>query len=207
MKTLLFASVLGFSSLLCPLRAQDFSATLNISALNTNKFSADRQAVKVSYDGGFAAALNLRLYSKHRWALRIGGGVENVNYSVTNSTNSTITYEGSRQNICGSIGLEKHLFAFNKKFNAYAGGFVPVVFVGDDKISATYNNIANSASGAGLGIVLGGNMRIEHVRFGLEYNWSYTQFKTSVWDNASTLSSASLRNTNKQLAVTIGILL
>lgn len=203
--SLLLCAALGLSAAF----AQKIGLSLHVGALNTDNIQPNRDALNLNYTSSSSMGLVLRKFTDKKFAIRVGGAYNDVVYSLTNTTGAdTVSYNASRRDVKLVIGLEKHFFVLDKHLDLYGGAQIPFVWVGKDEIvQSTYQSITNGTTGAGLGVMAGANYRLLKIRFGLEYGWSYSAFKTNVWDNASSMSLTTLRRSAQEVAFTVGIYL
>ncbi len=181
---------------------QRLSATLNVGQLNLDK--VDSEVADIDYQGSSAVSLNLRLFTKNKWAFRFGAGVDRLNYTVTGGRIAT-DYEAKRKDAKGILGVEKH-FQLGRAIDIYPGVFVPITITGTDLIDANLDNIRNGDLRAGLGVVLGGNISLLKIlRLGVEFDATYDNFKNQVWESAETLSFAPIKGIQVNTSFTVGV--
>ncbi len=204
MKQIIFLVLISFLGTQI-LQAQSVSLTANIHAFSIDNVSSEDTGTNVDYTGKFSSSgsLNLRLFS-NKWAFRLGGGVDNLQYQVTGDGIES-AYEVERKDIKGIIGIERH-FSF-PLFTIYPGIIVPITIVGDDNIlNSNFDNIENGNARAELGLVLGATTKFLRIfRIGLEANYKYGKFKSEVWENYSNKEAIQLKSLNFDTALTIGI--
>ncbi len=202
MKKLLFASiVLGMIASISPAFGQRISLTANISDFRID--NANSGNTNINYQGSSSMSANLRLYSKKHWALRLGAGLDNVNYTVANGIQTD--YTARRQDIQGIIGFEKH-FIIGNFLDIYPGTYVPVVVVGNDIINDNYAQITNGNLRAGLGMLVGANVKLLKIlRVGVEFNASYDNFKNAIYDGVENQSFVPIKGLNYNTALTLGV--
>ncbi|WNJ16215.1 hypothetical protein [Pontibacter sp. G13] len=182
-------------------QAQRVSFLANVSSFNIDKVDAPN--ADINYQGSTTLTGNLRIYSKKKWAIRLGAGIDNLKYQVDNGL--TTDYEARRTDIKGLIGLEKH-FVIKNSLTLYPGVYVPIVVTGDDIIQSNYENIENGNMRAGFGVVLGTNIKIFKIlRVGLEFDASYDDFKTSVWESVDNVSLVPIKGINHRTSFTLGV--
>lgn len=181
--------------------AQRISATANISSFNINK--SDSDVADINYSGSTSASVNLRYYTKNKWAFRVGAGIDDLKYDVGGGISTD--YQGRRQDIKAVIGLEKHFKV--AMLDVYPGVYVPITKVGDDDIAtANLPTIRNNNYHAGLGVLLGANIKmLKIMRVGVEVDATYNNFKTAVWESAESLSFAPMKGINLNTALTVGV--
>ncbi len=109
-------------------QAQRVSLTANIGSFNIDDVSSGNTTV--NYAGSSSVSLNARYYTKRKWAIRAGAGLDNLEYTVGNGIQTD--YSAKRQDLKGVLGLEKHFML--GPLDIYPGMFVPMVIVGDDNI-------------------------------------------------------------------------
>jgi len=183
--------------------AQKFSAMVNINALTINNVQPNVDSLSVSAEGTTDLSLNLRLFLKEKWAIRVGAGLERLRYTVNNGDVST-NYEAIRSDLKGILGFERH-FKFSR-FDFYPGVFVPIIVVGDDKIQDNFENIKNGGVRAGFGVLAGLNVKIiGPLRAGVEFDTSFDSFKGTVWEAAQSQSTVPFRGLTYNLAITLGV--
>lgn len=184
------------------LHAQRVALTFNVSGFEIDQVSAG--GTTINYQGSTTLTGNLRIFSKKKWALRLGAGVDNLKYTVNDGISTN--YSAVRQDITGILGVEKH-FMLGKVLDIYPGAYLPITVVGDDIIQENYNNIAGGSVRPGLGVLLGANARFLKIfRFGVEFNASYDSFKEAVWESAQTRSFIPVRGLNHSTAFTVGVM-
>ena len=115
----------------------------------------------------------------------MGAAWENIEYTVSNGTVET-DYNAKRSNYTAILGLEKHFnFAI---FDIYPGVYVPITYVGKDRLIDTpstyvFDAISNGDFHAGLAVMTGVNVKVlRFLRVGAEFNLGYEQFKQEVID-------------------------
>ncbi len=196
---LLFAAIFSSQAVM----AQRISATANLSSFNIKKTQSD--VADINYAGSTSTSLNLRYYTKSKWAFRVGAGIDNLKYEVGGENALNTDYQARRQDIKGIIGLEKHFKI--AMLDIYPGVYVPITRVGDDEIeNANLPTIRNNHYHAGLGVLLGANIKLLKVmRVGVEVDAAYNNFKTAVWESAETLSFAPMKGINFNTALTVGV--
>lgn len=205
MKTILhsLSTVILFAALFAThsVMGQKISATANLSSFRINQAQSD--VADINYAGSTSASVNLRYYTKNKWAFRVGAGIDNLNYEVNNGL--TTDYQARRQDIKGILGLEKHFKV--AMLDIYPGVYVPITKVGDDDIdSANLPSISNNNYHAGLGVLLGANIKfLKIMRVGVEVDATYDNFKTAVWESAESLSFAPIKGINFNTALTVGV--
>lgn len=181
--------------------AQRVSITANISKFNIDKI--EDEVADIDYAGSTSLTANLRLYTRNKWAFRVGAGLDNLNYSVNG--NLTTDYKAKRDDLKGIFGIEKH-FVIGKWLDIYPGAFVPVVITGDDIIENNLDNIENGDLRAGLGVLLGGNVSVlKFLRLGVEFDATYDNFKNQVRQSAEELSFVPLKGIKPNATFTVGI--
>lgn len=182
--------------------AQKFSATLNIGQLNWDR--VDSEVADIDYEGSSSITLNARLFTKNKWAFRVGAGFDQLNYTVSGGRIST-DYDAKRKDAKGLIGVEKH-FQIGRSIDIYPGVVVPIVVTGTDLIDTNLDNIQNGNLRAGLGLVLGANLSLlKFLRVGVEFDATYDNVRTQVWESAESLSFAPMRGIQVNTAFTVGV--
>ncbi|RMG69615.1 MAG: hypothetical protein D6722_09920 [Bacteroidetes bacterium] len=185
--------------------AQRISLTGNLAQFQIA--DASQGSSNIAYNGVTDMTANLRLYSKNKWALRVGAGVENLRYRVS-STGLQTSYNAQRSDLKGLIGLEKH-FVIANFLDVYPGMYVPVVITGiDEMLEANLDNIENGGVRSGLGVILGANIKLFKIlRVGVEFDANYDNFKQAVWEGIDAQSVVPIRGMNYQTNFTLGIAL
>ncbi|MEL6191442.1 MAG: hypothetical protein AAFR66_05305 [Bacteroidota bacterium] len=206
MRKFIFGSILTLSFcvfLTYTATAQKFSATVNVSQFKLDK--VDSEVADINYQGSSSIGVNLRYYTDNKWAFRLGAGLDNLQYEVGGGI--TTDYQARRQDITGVFGIEKHfMVGDNKWLDIYPGAFIPVVVVGEDVVQSNLSNISNGNVRAGLGVLLGANVRVLKIlRLGVEFDATYDNFKNQVWESAETLSLAPVKGINVNTAFTVGV--
>lgn len=182
--------------------AQRFSATLNVGQLNWDR--VDSEVADIDYEGSSSITLNARLFTKNHWAFRVGAGFDQLNYTVSGGRITT-DYDAQRRDARGLVGIEKH-FQLGRMIDIYPGVVVPIVITGKDLIDANLDNINNGNLRAGLGLVLGANLSLfKFLRVGVEFDATYDNVKTQVWESAETLSFAPMKGIQVNTAFTVGV--
>lgn len=188
--------------------AQDHvSLTLNIGAFSINQPDLP-EPNNIDYTGSATISGNLRFFNKNHWALRLGAGVDQLNYSVTNNELAT-DYDAERKDFIGILGLEKH-FILSETFTLYPGIIFPATFMGDESISSNIDNtidtINNDGFFTGAGLVLGANLRFFRImRLGVEFNATFDSFKQNIWQNLDQFQEIKIKNLDYTTLVTLGI--
>jgi len=201
MNKLSFFLLLILSTAFVSLQAQRVSLTANFSSFDIDRASSN--TANISYAGSTTLTGNLRILSEKKWALRLGAGVDNLTYRVEDGVSTN--YQARRQDLRAIIGVEKHATIANF-LTIYPGAYIPIIVVGEDKISANFQNIKNGNVRAGLGVVLGANIRLFKIlRVGVEFDASYDNFKEAVWESADQLSLVPIRGINHTTAFTLGV--
>ncbi len=195
------ALVFGFLGFASQVQAQRLSLTANFSDFQIDQ--ANSGSTSIDYAGSSSVGLNLRYYTKNKWAIRAGAGLDNLQYTVNNGLQTD--YAGRRQDLTGVFGLEKHFML--GPLDVYPGAFIPLVVVGEDNIlDANYDNITNGNMRAGLGLLLGANVKFLKIfRLGVELDATYDNFKTGVYQGVNQASFVPVRGINHNVAFTLGI--
>ncbi len=207
MKNLLVCTIITL--LLClnhqDCKAQVVSLTANMYTFGFENFDVDTDDMDVSFDTKSNISGNLRLYTRKRWALRLGGGIDRFEYTVGGPSIGE-QYDAQRRDVKGLVGLEKH-FQLGSSLTFYPGVLIPITVVGDDDIvSSNLEDIQNGHTRAGLGLVLGANYALLNLlRVGFEVNYNYNNFQNDVWRNQNQLQSVNLSGMDFESALTIGI--
>ncbi len=198
----LFAMI---GSFLGTANAQVVSLTANLTTVSLDNFEFDQDDLSVNFDTKSNISGNLRLYTRKKWALRLGGGIEQFEYTVGGSSIEQ-AYEAQRRDVKGLVGLEKH-FQLGNSLTLYPGLLIPITVVGDDEmITANLSDIENGHTRAGLGLVLGANYALlNFFRVGLEINYNYNKFTTEVWQNINMLEDVGTEGMDFDTALTIGV--
>ncbi|MEM7657698.1 MAG: hypothetical protein AAF399_16320 [Bacteroidota bacterium] len=205
MKSFIKLSTVAFAIFLfagvSSLQAQRFSAMANFSSFDVDRTNAG--GTQIDYQGSTSISANLRFYTDKKWAIRLGAGVDNLNYTVGDGINTN--YSARRQDTKGILGLEKH-FMIADFVDVYPGVYVPIIVVGDDIVSNNYQNISNGNIRSGLGVVLGANIKLLKIlRVGVEFDASYDNFKEGFWESVDAKSFAPVRGINHTTNFVIGV--
>lgn len=199
MKKLILTLSLGLLSLAT--FAQRVSLTANFSDFRIDNTSSGNTSI--DYAGSTSMSANLRLFSKKHWAVRVGAGLDNLQYTVSDGIQTD--YSARRQDLQGIFGLEKH-FIIGDFLDIYPGAYVPLTITGDDILSDNYDNIQNGNLRAGLGLVAGANIKLLKIlRLGLEFNASYDNFKTTVYESVDNRSLVPFQGLSYTTAFTLGV--
>ncbi|MDX1906476.1 MAG: hypothetical protein SF053_05520 [Bacteroidia bacterium] len=202
MKKLILLTVMCLA--VASVSAQRIGLTGNFSRFSMQEVT--NGGTNIDYRGSTSFSANFRYFTKHKWAYRVGAGIDNLNYTVGDGVNTD--YSARRQDLKGILGIEKH-FIIAKTLDIYPGAYVPIVVVGDDVIDAlnsNYQNIQNGQVRSGLGLVLGANIRLLKIlRLGVEFDANYDQFKQAAWASASDLSLVPIRNLGHTTHFTLGV--
>ena len=182
-------------------QAQKISLTGNFSSFNVNDVSSGN--TNINYQGSSSVSLNARYYTKKKWAIRAGAGIDNLEYTVANGLQTD--YAARRQDLKGILGLEKHFML--GPLDIYPGVFVPITIVGEDDIlDANYDNITNGNMRAGLGVLMGANIKFLKIfRVGVEFDATYDNFKTGIYEGVSTASFVPIQGINPNATFTFGV--
>lgn len=204
-RTAVFCAIFGISATF----AQQIGLSFHYGLSPAGNVQSTRDGVSLDYTKSSSQSLVMRKFIKKKWAVRVAGSFNDINYTLNNITSTdTISYSATRRDAQLGLGLERHFFVLDKHLDLYGGAQIPFVLVGRDSIiSGNYASINNNSSGTGVSILAGANYRLLRIRFGCEYNWNYSTFKSNVWDNASTLTLTGLRRSAQQVAFTVGIYL
>ena len=205
-RTNVFATPLVLLLLVCTqfsdVQAQRLSVTANVSEFTLDQL--DSEVASIDYQGSTSMSVNLRYFTKNNWAFRVGAGLDNLNYEVGGGIRTD--YKAQRKDLKGIFGVEKHFPILGGKVDIYPGAFVPLTIAGEDVIDANLNNIKNGDTRAGLGLVLGANLKLMKIfRVGVEFDATYDNFKNQVWESAEQLSFVPLKGINTQTTFTVGV--
>lgn len=205
LRTLSLATLILLGFGLNPAAAQRISLTGNFAQFQIA--DASQGGTSVAYNGVTDLTANLRIYSRNKWALRVGAGMENLRYQVSSNGLQT-SYSAQRNDLKGLIGLEKHFIIANF-LDLYPGVYVPVVITGmDDILEENLENIQNGNLRSGLGVVLGANIKMFKIlRVGVEFDANYDTFSQAVWESVGAQSTVPFRGMNYQTNFTLGIAL
>lgn len=179
---------------------ESVSLSLNIRALSYEQSLLD---LTNGYDltGTSSFTLNLRILSKGNWALRLGAGYQDIEYTLAQPTGSEL-YSALRKDYLFSIGFEKH-FHF-PILDIYPGIVVPVAYVGDDEINQNVN-IENGKLNVTPGVILGANVRLLRIfRVGVEFYATYENFKQQFIEN-NAIKELQLKDINYNTEFVIGV--
>ncbi|MBX7243312.1 MAG: hypothetical protein K1X92_16330 [Bacteroidia bacterium] len=189
-----------------------FSLTANIKALDIVPVQAignDSVNNNTHYKGSSNLLLNARLFTKSGVCLRLGAGMERLQYELHDRTLNT-NWESQVQNSKALLGLELHTRLDKEgKYRLYPGVFVPVTFSGKITAKDITNDIVNSFQSkdmqAGIGINLGFNMRfLRIIRLGIEADASLNRAIVAYVDAAYN-SYVDVNQLKANLYGTIGI--
>ena len=182
--------------------AQRVSLTANFSSFDIDQASSG--STNIDYNGSTSLTMNLRYYTDKKWAIRVGAGLDQLNYTVENGDLST-DYSAQRQDIKGILGIEKH-FVLANFLDIYPGAYIPIVVVGDDIVQNNLDNIENGRIRSGLGVLLGANIKVLKIlRLGVEFDASYDHFREGVAAGFSSGSFVPVRGINHTTNFTLGI--
>ena len=182
---------------------QKVGVTANFSKFNVDKIQSE--TANIDYDGSTSLDLNLRIFTKNKWAFRVGAGLDRLNYTVEGAKIVT-DYKAQRNDLRGEFGIEKH-FMIGNFLDIYPGAYVPITITGEDVIDSNLANIKNGEMTAGLGMVLGANVGIlKFLRLGVEFDAAFSDFKNGVWESAETLSVVPLKGIKTNTSFTVGIM-
>ncbi|MEO0468597.1 MAG: hypothetical protein AAF206_03175 [Bacteroidota bacterium] len=206
MKNVLKALILSLSLIvvfgLSEVQAQKISLVANIGSFDNDIVTSSGN---VNYTGSVSGSLNFRYFTRKKWAWRIGAGVNDLEYTAS-GLNIATNYSARRQDLTGIIGVEKH---FNlAMFDIYPGIYVPITIVGDDIIANNAQSIRNGDMVAGLGVVLGGQLKLLKIlRVGLEFNATYRDFQTAVGRSIDSRSFVPFNGLQYNTNFTVGVAL
>ncbi len=183
-------------------QAQRFSATANFSSFNVDRVQDAN--TEIDYRGSSSLSANLRFYTQKKWAFRAGVGVDNLRYTVDGADIET-NYSARRQDIRGIFGIEKH-WMIADRVDIYPGAFIPIVITGDDIIDQNLASVSNGDLRAGLGLLLGANVKLLKIlRVGVEFDATFDSFSSTVRESAETTSLVPFRGLNYNTAFTLGL--
>lgn len=158
----------------------------------------------IDYEGSTSVGVDLRLFTKKKWAFRAGLGLDDLNYTVNDGLQ--LDYKGRRQDIRGEIGLEKHFPLLGNKLDIYPGIYIPITVTGDDVVADNLYSFRNGDMRAGLGLNLGANLRLLKIlRLGVEFDVTYDSFSSKLGQSADEFSLAPFRGLNYGTAFTLGV--
>ncbi len=169
-----------------------FSLTANIKALDivpVQTLSNDSVSTNTHYKGSSNILLNARIFSKSGVALRVGAGLEKLQYELHDYTLNT-NWQSEMQNSKALLGLELHTKLDKEgKYRLYPGVFVPVTFSGKITAKDLTNDVVKSFQSkdmrAGIGLNLGFNMRfLRIIRLGIEADASLNRAVVAYVDAA-----------------------
>lgn len=210
MKKFLLLTVLFFSFLsLQKVEAQTLGITANIKALNLNGLSADG-IDEINYSVLQSFSLNARLFNDRLWALRLGLGYEDVEYTVDDASSeggAFASYLANRNNYIFLIGLEKH-FELPGGFSFYPGILVPITKNGAETYEPLLSSedVGNDGWRTSLGVVLGANVRFLRIlHLGAEMQMTYDSFRQDVLSDILTPSAIDVDQLSWRTEFTIGV--
>ena len=188
-----------------PVQAQRVSATLNVKAFNINdkKVTApDGTEVKVSGETSFSG--NLRLFTKSKFALRLGVGVDKLKYKIDEDDGLETDFDAKRETLTAYVGLEKH---FPISFlTPYVGMYVPIRFNSKDIVDSLDEEIRDGDVKAGLSLLGGANIKLlKFLRLGAEFNVGFDKFKDEVIDNLVDGEKVKFNKLDYGLEFTVGV--
>ena len=186
-------------------QAQKFSATLNYNNKDKSNVSTTNGDIEELKSANLS--LNARYYTSSKFAFRAGVGVENLNYSVDTQSGLTTDFESKRKNLQGLVGLEWHPTLVSA-IDIYPGLYVPVTVVGDDLLNTNIDNLADGGFNAGLGAVLGANVKFLKVfRVGVELDARYQNVKEATVGAVNGRSLQPYKGMNYAANLTFGIMI
>ncbi len=203
-----FQFVLLLTMTQCMVHAQQkFSLTANFSAFSIDNANSGDDA-SIDYDDSkfsSTVSLNARLFSENLWAGRLGVERENISYEVGQGSIVDSLYNVDRKDFTAILGLEKHINI--GALTIYPGIFTAITFPGNQDIVDEIEDIDRDKLRAGLGLLLGANIKLLKVlRVGFEFDMKYDRFKSQVWDQlGDNFSDIRLRNLDYTGAFTIGL--
>lgn len=184
--------------------AQSISLIANIKAFGITKISSEGS--NAVYEGETSFSGNLRLFNKSHFALRLGLGLNNLQYTFAGNLNTN--YNAVRQSMTAYLGLEKH---FGEGFlTPYLGVYVPLTFNSKDEIKDIATSLINTNSDAlkaGFSILGGLNIRLLKIfRLGVEANIGFENFKNEIFEPLiNNPSSVKFNGLDLGLEATIGV--
>ncbi len=183
--------------------AQRLSLTANMNLFANGEQIEDLEDLELNLTEQRGYSLNLRMYDKSRWALRLGVGTNKLTYSVEDGSNIE---EVIRENLTGFVGLEKHVkLAF---LYPYAGVYVPITFNTKDVLGTAQNSIKNGDVSAGFSVLAGANIQMFKIlRVGAEFNVGFSRFKSEIFDNlvSNNTDAISLNRLDYNTEITVGL--
>lgn len=185
------------------LHAQRIGATLNISSFDVNKIqNSNANLSDVSIVGSTAATLNLRYFTKSKFAIRGGAGIENLSYTLNDGLSTDFNVKRNDMKFLAGVEWHPLLSSF---IDIYPGVYVPLTFIGQERgglETATGDNTFSS----GLGGVLGANIRIlKFLRVGVEFDTKYENFRSAAVDAINEGSASPLGRLNYNTSFTVGV--
>ncbi len=186
-------------------QAQRLSATLNLNSLEKNDFSTTNGQFEL--DKSANVSLNLRYYTQSKIGFRAGVGVENLNYDVNSTAGVATDFQSKRKDLKGIFGVEWHP-TLGKWMDIYPGMYVPITVVGKDLINSNIDNLSDGGFSAGLGAVLGVNIKVLKIfRAGVEFDAQYQNFKAATVDAVNNVSFQPYQRMNYTANFTFGIMI
>lgn len=184
-------------------QAQRLSATLNLNSLKKNDFTTSNG--QFDLDKSANVSLNLRYYTQSKIGFRAGVGVENLNYNLNTTAGVATDFQSKRKDLKGMFGLEWHP-TLGKWMDIYPGMYVPITIVGEDLINSNINDLSNGGFSAGLGALLGFNVKVLKIfRAGVEFDAQYQNFKAATVDAFSNVSLQPYQRMNYTANFTFGV--
>jgi len=191
------------------MQAQNFGLTANVKGLNLNNLSAS-EIDEIDYSVLKAFSLNLRLFNDNLWAIRIGAGYEDVQYTVEEETGDGgdfASYLANRNNYLFLLGLEKH-FELPGGFSFYPGIIVPITKSGAESYEPLLvdDPLSNDKWRTALGVVLGANIRFLRIlHLGAEMQMTYDSFKQEVLSDILQPSEIDVDQLSWRTEFTVGV--
>lgn len=182
--------------------AQRIAVTTNFSVVSNNK--VDGENVNIIDEQTKTASVNLRFFDQSLWAIRLGAGLKDLEYSFEDGSLNT-DYEVTRESVFVNLGLEKH---FRLPLNPYLGVNVPITFHGDDTVNSI--EIDNSSVQTGFNVLAGANLQLFKIlRVGFEFTTGFNSFNNEVLKNLGPGESSSIKLSKMDYRgeVTLGIAL
>lgn len=206
-KAISFLILSACCALYTPVFAQSISLIANIKAFGIQKVEG-ASGTATEYNGETSFSGNLRLFSKNHFALRLGIGLNNLEYSFADSLNTN--YSAVRESMIAYLGAEKHFG--NGFLTPYLGVYIPLTFNSKDKIKDIGGNLLNDLTDgekfkAGFSLLAGLNVKLLKVlRLGVEANVGFDSFKEEIFEPLlQDPSSIQFKNLDVALEATIGV--
>ncbi len=202
-KKLSIAAIIGLLLGFPSLHAQKLSVTANFGQFNIDKIQSE--TADIDYRGSTSLGLNARIFTKNRWAYRLGIGLDKLNYEVGGGISTD--YSARRNDLKGILGVEKH-FMLGNWIDIYPGAFIPIVVTGEDVIDANLDNLNSDDVRAGLGVLIGANVGFLKIfRLGVEFDATFDNFKNQVYQSVEQTSVVPLKGIKYNTTFTVGVML